>query len=537
MHQRVFTLPLFHWERGIVNVPLKILTSPLPSSMKIRDFFEHHGVLGNPFAEEDAQNDVVFKSHCLKTSFHSAWDKVYGDPAEPATSVVFGEKGSGKTALRLQMIRRLTEYNTDHPTAQVLVVDYADWNPFIDRFRHRFPRGRKIHKVFARWEIWDHLDAILSLSVTQLVDRILEPGHSARSYAHPAAVDAKPLPIKKLTEHHVRDLLLLAAWYDTSRSENSLNRWRRLAKKLRYNKWKDFLAHHKESTLAALGTLAVGSIGYAMGWGGALAAYKFLLLLLFPFWMPLVYKILFRFWKAFSIKRSLRVLPHLKSQLHKILMRFQKQDYLGMPFPVVGGTDNRYEMLSKFLGVCDALGLNGLIVLIDRVDEPYLVNGSPELEKLLVWPILDNKLLKHERVGLKMLLPDQLLHFMERENADFHQRARMDKQNLVKSLDWTGESLFDLANVRLKACAADGQTPQITDFFDPTVSRQTLTSALAELKVPRHLFKFLYGLFSRHVHDHTDMEPVWHISEANFKSALQLYLRDRAAAERNWGVV
>ncbi len=105
-----------------------------------------------------------------------------------------------------------------------------------------------------------------------------------------------------------------------------------------------------------------------------------------------------------------------------------------MPFPVVGGTDNRYEMLSKFLGVCDALGLNGLIVLIDRVDEPYLVNGSPELEKLLVWPILDNKLLKHERVGLKMLLPDQLLHFMERENADFHQRARMDKQNLVKPI-------------------------------------------------------------------------------------------------------
>jgi hypothetical protein len=244
-----------------------------------------------------------------------------------------------------------------------------------------------------------------------------------------------------------------------------------------------------------------------------------------------------RFWKAWKLKSSLRVLPHSKNELLDILMQFKKDDFSSMPFPVSSSTDNRYEMLHKFLGICETLGFSGLIVLIDRVDEPYLVNGSPELEKLLVWPILDNKLLKHEHLGLKMLLHSELLHFMERENAEFHQRARMDKQNLIKSLDWTGESLFDLTNQRLKACAADGKSPQITDFFEPNISRQTLISSFAELKVPRHLFKFLYGLLSRHVNDHTDTEPVWHISEASFKTALQLYLRDRAAAERNLGIV
>ncbi len=37
-----------------------------------------------------------------------------------------------------------------------------------------------------------------------------------------------------------------------------------------------------------------------------------------------------------------------------------------------------------------------MIVIVDRVDEPDLINGLAERMKLLVWPLLDNKLLKHE---------------------------------------------------------------------------------------------------------------------------------------------
>ncbi|MDR1289738.1 MAG: hypothetical protein LBK06_00905, partial [Planctomycetaceae bacterium] len=158
--------------------------------MTIRELLEYHGVLSNPFSEEDAQNDTVFKMSCIKTSFHSAWDKIYGNPAEPSTSIVFGERGSGKTALRFQMIHKILEYNTDHAGGGVLVVDYSDLNPFIDRFRQRFSSGRKIQKVLARWELRDHLDAILSLGTTQLIDRILDSGRQS----HPAAIDIKPLP-------------------------------------------------------------------------------------------------------------------------------------------------------------------------------------------------------------------------------------------------------------------------------------------------------------------------------------------------------
>ncbi len=103
--------------------------------------------------------------------------------------------------------------------------------------------------------------------------------------------------------------------------------------------------------------------------------------------------------------------------------------------------------MAKLQSVLRTLGFTGIVVLVDRVDEPYLINGSAELMKALVWPMLDNKLLKHPGMGFKLLLPAELIHFVDREDRDFHQRARLDKQNLIRSLEWTGQSLYDLAGV------------------------------------------------------------------------------------------
>ena len=96
--------------------------------------------------------------------------KTYGDPGEPATAIVFGEKGAGKTALGLQIIRHLADYNLDHQGRQVWVIRYDDLNPFLDRFCDRFSgQRRRTERALAQWKLWDHMDAILSLGVTQLV--------------------------------------------------------------------------------------------------------------------------------------------------------------------------------------------------------------------------------------------------------------------------------------------------------------------------------------------------------------------------------
>ena len=152
--------------------------------MRTRQFLEHHGIADNPFADEDAQSDLIFKGHCIHSAYHPTWDKIYGNPSEPATAVVFGEKGAGKTALRLQIARHLAEYNADHPDHRAFVIQYDDFNPYLDRCRERFSgRRRRADRVLGQWKLWDHMDAILSLGVTQLGDRILQTGQTADATA------------------------------------------------------------------------------------------------------------------------------------------------------------------------------------------------------------------------------------------------------------------------------------------------------------------------------------------------------------------
>ena len=145
--------------------------------------------------------------------------------------------------------------------------------------------------------------------------------------------------------------------------------------------------------------------------------------------------------------------------------------------------------------------------------------------------------MKHPGVGLKLLLPTDLVDFIDREDRDFHQRARLDKQNLIRSLEWTGQSLSDLANARLQACAAEGRTPTLRDLFDEAITDRRLLDAMRSLRVPRHLFKFLYRLLVAHTNAHTDAEPVWRISPATFESTLALYQRDQEAFDRGHGTV
>jgi hypothetical protein len=185
--------------------------------------------------------------------------------------------------------------------------------------------------------------------------------------------------------------------------------------------------------------------------------------------------------------------------------------------------------------VLRSLHFEGIIVLVDRVDEPYLINGSTDLMQALVWPMLENKLLKHAGIGLKLLLPIELERLVDRQEREFHQKARLDKQNMIRSLAWTGQSLYDLANARLKACAAEGAAPTLASFFDESIDARRLKDAFNTLRVPRHLFKFMYRLMTTHCNAHSDDSPVWQISTGEFESVLAIYQRDQDSLDRGVG--
>jgi len=491
--------------------------------MKIQQFFEHHGIAGNPFADEDAQTDLVFKGACIRTTYHPTWDKIYGEPSEPATAVVFGEKGSGKTALRLQVAYHLTEYNADHPDGQVFVVQYDDFNPFLDRFREKLSgRRRRADRALQRWRLWDHMDAMLSLAVTQLVDRLLE----VKQTRYPAARD-EPLPIDRLDPAQVRDVLLLAACYDQSTAENVIQRFKKLRRKLHFHNW----FSRWDWVLGMVVTHAV------IVWLITHDQLNLLFtlwprLLITASWAPRFWYLFKYFWKARAIRRNTRVLNHTTNSIRRMLVKLRGSKLDGQPLPDRPRTDDRYELLGKLQGVLRSLGFDGIVVLIDRLDEPYLINGSTELMRALLWPLLDNKLLRHPGLGLKLLLPIELERLIDREDRDFHQRARLDKQNMVRSLQWTGQSLYDVANARVKACAVEGSSPALADLFDGSVDETRLMNSFGSLRVPRHLFKFMYRLLTVHCNAHSDEKPAWQISGETFESVLALYGRDQESLDR-----
>lgn len=501
--------------------------------MKIQQFLEHYQLGRNPFADEDAQTDPVFQEHCIASTYHPAWDKVYGDPSQPATSIVFGEKGAGKTALRMQIARQLAEYNRQHPDSRIFVIEYDDFNTFLDRFRDRLTT-RLPDRILAEFQLWDHMDAILTLGVTQLLDSILD-GAPTRAHQSRASGPIRPEDLAKLDRHQCRDLLLLAACYDQSTHEPFVERWQRLAQKLNYwslHSWWEFGIGVASSLAVLGGAIALMAKTDLWNWG---VPFYFALALLIAGWIPWCWRSLSCMLTAYGIVNNVRVGNREAVALRQVLMNFTPAELSGQPLPTRDRTDDRYEMLNKFLAIIDTLGYRGAIVLVDRVDEPHLINGSAELMKALIWPLLDNKFLKNHDMGLKLLLPIELNNFIERENREFYQRARLDKQNMVPSLGWTGEALYDVCNARLQAVAHNGAKPTLRELLDESITDRRILDALRSLRVPRHLFKFLYRLLVAHCNSHTDTDPSWKISGQMFESVLALYSRDQDAFDRGLG--
>jgi hypothetical protein len=345
------------------------------------------------------------------------------------------------------------------------------------------------------------------------------------------AVKVDPLRVDSLDRHQARDLLVLAACYDQSTAETFKGRWHRLRRRLHFGTWRS----QWDLGVGIAGSVAVAAIVIALlvneQWGW-LAHFWMYLALLAIAWGPRWWKMVRRGILAVGIARHLRVGNRQSNPLRQVLMHFTGAEIDGQPLPNKDRSDDRYELLCKFQGILHALGYSGIAVLVDRVDEPYLINGSPELMKALLWPMLDNKFLKHPGLGLKLMLPVELLRFVEREDREFYQRARLDKQNMITSFAWSGESLYDVANARMQACAEDGATPRLRDLLAGSVSDQRLIEAMRTLRVPRHLFKFLYRLLVAHANAHREGEPAWQIAPETFEATLALYQRDQDAADR-----
>ena len=512
--------------------------------MKLHDLLTHHGMTSNPFADEDAQTDPVFQRQLPRQHVSPELGQGLRRPDRTRRRrSCLAKRGPARRRMRLQMAAQIEQHNREHADRRAFVIEYDDFNPFLDRFADRLS-GRKRRdpaKVLSEWKLWDHMDAILSLGVTSLVDRLLGASQPSGSAANGLPDDA----VKRLDRFQKRDLLLLAACYDNSLTEAFQSRWYRLRRKLWYMPWQSWAVRGIGLTVKAAVLTYV--FWWKRDWSLLLTVWPWLIMALG--WAPWLAQV-WRWWMhAYGVSRKMRCVTRDVNPLRQVFMQFSGRDINGQPLPNKDRTDDRYELLYKFQGLLQALGFHSIVVLVDRVDEPHLINGSLENMHGLVWSMLDNKFLKQPGLGLKLLLPIELGGIRRRREPRLlpTRTARQAEHDSLASMDGTiALTIWPTHGLRRARPPGkpngeidhqadeklSGHSAQLRDLFDRSIDDSRLIEAFGSLRVPRQLFKFLYRVLVAHCQAHVDTAPKWQVDAATFEAQLALFQRDQQATDQ-----
>lgn len=478
--------------------------------MDLQRFFDHWNLTEHPFQAEEARNDAVYNRTLQAAIAHPDFVKIYGDPTNPSTTIVFGEKGSGKTAIRLMIKRKLDDYNASREAGRAWVVCYDDLNPMLDRLSRHLKSDEK-DAVLQSIRLADHQDAVLSIAVTDLIDSVLFAEDKAQAKRR-SKILRRMNPQKRI------DLAVLALLYDQPRHGQASDRWKQLNRLLRTGSAWD-RGGHGFVACVFLATGIAGAIGWrfmeAPSWGWYAAA-----ILggiggaLFGVWW------LLREWRnsgrGRQVGREVRVVAREPGETSRQLWDFPEESVKSQPIPAKGDQDSRYDLTGRLLGLLEEFGYSSMFVLVDRVDEPVLVSGDAKSMKQLVWPLLNNKFLQQERIGVKMLLPVETSQMLAAEDLEFKRQARLDKQNVINPLKWTGATLYDLCSWRFQKCqrAQSGEAAPLEALFDDEVDSAYLIEALDQMHQPRDAFKFLYAVILEHCRNTPGESEDYKVSKA-----------------------
>ncbi len=498
--------------------------------MNLSRFLEHWSVNENPFRAQEARHDQIFARLDIEKNCHPDFEKICGDLSRPSTSIVFGEKGSGKTAIRLQLQHEIEQHNRDNPADKVWMIAYDDLNPILDWFCGRLSvttssTDKAIDEALGRLRLVDHIDGFLHVATTNLVDKILG---SDDTDTHSLG-DAPDRLLRTADPHHKRDLMLLQALYD--HDGPTAERARQVRKKIAAPKNSSAMW---SGLAATMGWIMPAGLLTMMLWREeelhTTNPWMWALLALTGFWAILLFKHFV--WNRARLSsvgrkvyRELRVPQRSRESLTTGLGLLPREDRDPAYLPVDDLEDRRYAMMERFRRVIRMFGYKGIVVVIDRVDEPTLVNGDGVRMRSIVWPMMRNKFLQQEGIGVKLLLPLELRGELIRESSNFFQEARLDKQSLVEQLSWTGAMLYDLCNARMKACLeASGQgeensTLSLSDMFDEDVTREHVVDALDQMHQPRDAFKLIYECMHSHCSSFTEEQAKWRIPRLVLENA------------------
>jgi hypothetical protein len=451
-------------------------------SIAMAQFLKSHGLVRNPFIEEEAQNDKVFEDLVNEAHYafnHQAWDKFFGDPPGRGTSMIFGVKGSGKSALRLALEKNIDHYNREHK-ARILLVSYDDFNGFLEAFKRKREQDRQRGSAvtLSDFSLAQHLDAILVCGMEALLNQLR----------------TAQLPLEQLELYRRHDLMMLMAFYVSGPPDRYNRIMAELSRKLLPRGLIRGVGHGIQGGLRGLLTLGIAPLMTRMFYRGVARSAE--------------REILVRDRNVRDVERALRAIPpgYLKDQ--DVERKGWRDD-----------DDVRRLFMTKFIDCVLGLGYQQIVVVMDKVDEPSLINGDRDKMEAFVWPLWNNRILQlHPNLSFKMLLPRQLYEAVRKATSEKANIARFDKQKIIYPFRWHDKQLFDMMSNRLRICRADPSQPYPLDrLFDETIQRRELLGALDKLRQPRFVLNYLYRLIAEscaHAEIHDD-GPV-HISHEVF---------------------
>jgi len=503
---------------------------PTAPNMFTQTWRRHWGLEDDPFVQEDADKDPVLP-RVAEEAVHSSFDRLFGDPRMPGPGVVFGEKGSGKSGLRLAMRRRL-----EGPDSRAFVVEYTEFDAFLNEARKADrlpPHGAKTpRRVVERFGLSDHLDAILCLGVSRLCREVVEGKHAAA---------------RSLVPKQKASLLTLAALFHRSDDLSGLELHGALRRALR--------ARRPLALARRLGQLSMVLLGAALIADANLEL---------PFELPPVprpeagvqtlagaalvgaaalWAAVRRLWlrgRAGVAIRAIRVVPRDPEPLARLLQRVPPSIRRDLALPDGGSVGSRLVLLQRFVSILRELGHDSFYVLMDRVDEATMLAGRAELMRPFVEPLLEHRLLQFDGLALKLFLPIELSRLYLGASPEQLKSMRLDKANTIPELRWTGQELAQVASQRLAAVRSadvDAAAPgaRLADHFADDITEEELRGTLAELGTPRLAFGFLGAVLAEHARDLADGLPAdapeWRVPRRRF-DILRANWLDRARGLR-----
>lgn len=485
---------------------------------------DHWGLKEDPFNCEDADKDVIL-SELDSSIVHWSCDRMYGNPEMAAPAIVFGEKGSGKSALRLMIKKRLEEYNRQNPDAKVALIEYIDFNPYLSQYRRsivaRADDKQAAQEVIKRWKVADHLDSILSIGITQFVNEIISTKNS----------------LKDLSRKQKSYLLMLTCLYYNSDKTTTTEALNELKKQVRYFTFRPGMKWMLVSVLSLLGIglillpwLLPSPVGPNSLW------FTLGVICLLGTWGWFFYDLISYRSLASWASRSIKVLPRNPSHLSNLLSQLSNKERKEYILPRGSDDSSRYQILDCYMDLLENFNYKGLYVLLDRVDEPLLLSVNEELMRQFVERMLDIKLLQYPRLGLKLFLPLEMDAIHRNATPEQLKHMRLDKSNLIPELKWSGQELYEIASKRLQISQNDNAKPiQLSDMIEEGFDYSYLRETLSTLGTPRYAFGFLSTLITEHVkdlpNDLPDDDPRWKITRSRFDVVRAMWI-DRSGVLR-----